>query len=155
MSDLNVFTCIGRLGEDPKTHKFQDGNEVANFRIAISEVWRSNGEKKERTLWMPVKVTNKGLVSVAADYLRKGSQVGLSGKLESREYDKDGIKVQVVELNIGPFGGSLTLLGGRRDGGSSGQSDNSGQRASQSSGAASGAPAGGMDDDIPFSAEFR
>lgn len=115
MSDTNVFVCTGRLGGDVKVMTFQDGNKVANFNLAIGEQWRSkdSGEKQERTLWLGVSIQNQGIAQVAEQYLKKGSRVSISGKLQSREYEKDGHKHTVVELVISPFGGSLQLLDSR------------------------------------------
>jgi single-strand DNA-binding protein len=125
MSDLNQFTCTGRLGADPECRKFQSGDPVVNLRIAISDNWKDKeGNRQERTLWLPVKITNKGLCSVAERFLSKGSKVALSGKLESRSYEKDGQTHYVTEVVLGPFNGSLTMLDSK--GGDAGDTD--GQR---------------------------
>ena len=115
MSDTNVFVCTGRLGGDVKVMTFQDGNKVANFNLAIGEQWkaRETGQKQERTLWLNVSIQNQGIAKVAEQYLKKGSRVSISGKLQSREYEKDGQKHTVVELVISPFGGTLQLLDSR------------------------------------------
>ena len=117
MSDLNIYTCTGRLGADPECRKFPDGKPVVNLRLAISEQWKSRetGEKKENTLWLPVTITAEGLCRVAEAYLKKGSRVALSGTLKSRSYEKDGNTVWVTELHLTPFQGSLTMLDPRGD----------------------------------------
>lgn len=113
MSDLNQYSCTGRLGADPECRTFQNGDPVVNLRVAVSETWKdSSGEKKERTLWLPVKITNKGICNVAERFLSKGSQVALSGKLASRSWEKDGQTHYVTELVLGPFNSTLTMLGG-------------------------------------------
>lgn len=115
MSDTNVFVCTGRLGGDPVKRTFGSGDSVVNFNLAVSEQWknRETGDKQERTLWLPVSIQNQGIAKVAEQYLKKGSRVSISGKLQSREYEKDGQKHTVVELVISPFGGSLQLLDSR------------------------------------------
>lgn len=113
MSDLNQYNCTGRLGADPECRTFASGDPVVNLRVAVSETYKDrDGNKQEKTLWLPVKITNKGICSVAEKYLRKGDQVALGGKLESRSYDKDGHTHYVTELVLGPFNSTLTMLGG-------------------------------------------
>lgn len=146
MSDINQFTCTGRLGADPDSRTFASGDPVVNLRVAVSETWKDQqGERKEKTLWMPVKITNAGLCKVATNYLKKGSRVALSGKLETRSYEKDGQTHYVTELVLGPFNASLTMLDGP-SGNSERQASPEPQQRPQS------APSfdGGMDDDIPF-----
>ena len=147
MSDLNIFTCTARLGADPECRTFSSGDPVVNLRAAISETWKDReGEKKEKTLWLPVKITNKGLCSVAERYLKKGDQVALSGKLESRSYEKDGSTVWITELVLGPFNATLTMLGGSQGG----NSDNSGQSQGGRPQSAPDAGFGDADSEIPF-----
>lgn len=123
MSDTNVFVCTGRLGRDPEKRTFNNGDSVVNFNLAIGEQWRSkdSGEKQERTLWLPVSIQNQGIAKVAEQYLKKGSRVSISGKLQSRDYEKDGQKHTVIELVISPFGGSLQLLDSREGSSEPGQ----------------------------------
>lgn len=152
MSDTNVFVCTGRLGGDVKVMTFQDGNKVANFNLAIGEQWKSReGEKQERTLWLPVSIQNQGIAKVAEQYLKKGSRVSVSGKLQSREYEKDGQKHTVVELVISPFGGTLQLLDSRE-----GSAEPRQEQTRSTASASAQAPAWQDDNDpIPFSPEFR
>jgi len=146
MSDLNVYTCTGRLGADPERRAFASGDPVVSLRVAVSETWKKDGEKQERTLWLPVQITNKGICDVAEKYLSKGSRVAVSGKLQSRSYEKDGATVFVTELAITPFAGSLTLLDGAPRGEPAPQK--------QSTGGYSGA--GSYEaDDLPFIMEWR
>ena len=153
MSDTNVFVCTGRLGRDPESRTFQDGNKVVNFNLAIGDQWRSKdtGEKQERTLWLNVSIQNQGIAKVAEQYLKKGSRVSISGKLQSREYEKDGQKHTVIELVISPFGGSLTMLDGP-----SGDSQPRQQERAPARSASAQAPAWQDDGrDIPFLPEWR
>ncbi|MCE5182135.1 MAG: single-stranded DNA-binding protein [Armatimonadia bacterium] len=125
MSDLNIFTCTGRLGADPECRKFPDGKPVVSLRVAVSEQWKSRdtGEKKENTLWLPVTITSEGLCRIAEAYLKKGSRVALTGMLKARSYEKDGNTVWVTELHLTPFQGSLTMLDGPSDRDQSSQSE--------------------------------
>ena len=147
MSDTNVFVCTGRLGGDPVKRTFNSGDSVVNFNLAIGDQWknRETGEKQERTLWLNVSIQNQGIAKVAEQYLKKGSRVSISGKLQSREYEKDGQKHTVIELVISPFGGSLTMLDGP-----SGDSQPRQQERRSTGSPAPAFEAGGLDDDIPF-----
>lgn len=111
MSDTNVYCCTGRLGGDPIKRTFPNsGDSVVNFNLAVSESWKKDGQKQERTTWISVTIQNHGLAGIAERYLKKGSRVSLMGKLQGREYEKDGVTHKVIELVISPFQGSLTLL---------------------------------------------
>lgn len=153
MSDLNNFCCTGYLGADVESRKFQSGDPVINMRVAVSDQWKDSatGEKREKTLWLPVVITNKGLCRIAETYLRKGSRVALSGALQQREWvDKDGGKHTVVELVLGPYNASLTMLDGATG-------DKPASKPSPADDPRFDPPGGGgMDDDaIPFGAETR
>ena len=153
MSDTNVFVCTGRLGGDPVKRTFNSGDSVVNFNLAIGDQWknRETGEKQERTLWLNVSIQNHGIAKVAEQYLKKGSRVSISGKLQSREYEKDGQKHTVIELVISPYGGSLTMLDGP-----SGDSQPRQQERAPARSASAQAP-NWQDDgrDIPFLSEWR
>lgn len=147
MSDLNSYACTARLGADPDCRKFTSGDPVVNLRVAISDQWKNKdtGERQERTLWMPVTITSKGLCKIAESYLKKGSKVALSGHLQSRSYEKNGNEVWITELILGPFNSTLTMLDHRGDGDA--------PQASQSAPKPVVAPAfegGAYDETIPF-----
>jgi single-strand DNA-binding protein len=152
MSDTNVFVCTGRLGRDPEKRTFNNGDSVVNLNLAVSDQWKSkdSGEKQERTLWLNVSIQNQGIAKVAEQYLKKGSRVSISGKLQSREYEKDGQKHTVIELVISPFGGTLQLL----DSKDSTSEPRSSERATARPASAQ-APAWQDDSDIPFIMEWR
>jgi single-strand DNA-binding protein len=148
---VNKVIIIGNLGADPETRAMPSGTTVANLRVATSESWRDKqtGEQQERTEWHRVALFGR-LAEVAAEYLRKGSQVYIEGSLRTRKWqDKQGNDRYSTEI----VGNDLQMLGGRGGAGA----------APAAAGAAgAGAPsyaeesAGGgsrseeFDDDIPF-----
>ena len=174
---VNKVILIGNLGRDPEVRSFQNGGKVVNLRIATSETWRDKqtGERKERTEWHSVAIFNEALGKIAEQYLRKGSTVYIEGQLETRKWqDQSGQDKYTTEIVLRPYGGNLTLLGGRGEGGGSsggggyddrGGYDEGGAGGGYGGGGSSGggrggfgggAPAGGgggrsdMDDEIPF-----
>lgn len=153
---VNKVILVGNLGRDPEVRSFQSGDKVCNLSIATSETWkdRASGERKEKTEWHRVAIYNQNLVTICEKYLTKGSKVYIEGKLETREYEKDGQKRYSTEITIRNFGGELTLLDGK--GGPVGEAPSGMMEESgSSSGFGSGRPAisaskAPMDDDIPF-----
>ena len=147
---VNRVTLIGNLGRDPEVRTFQNGGKIVSLRIATSESWRDkdSGERKERTEWHSVSILSEPLAKIAEQYLRKGSTVYIEGQLETRKWqDQAGADRYSTEVVLRPFNGSLTLLGGKPDGGER-------QGYDQSPPSGQGAPSGGgrndMDDNIPF-----
>jgi single-strand DNA-binding protein len=112
MASLNKVQLIGRLGKDPEARSFQDGGKVVNFSLAMSENWtdKQSGERKERTQWANVAIFNDALAEVATRFLKKGSQVYVEGQLETRTWDKDGIKHYATEVVLRQFNSGLILL---------------------------------------------
>jgi len=175
---LNKVMLIGNLGADPEIRSFQNGGKVANLRIATSESWkdRNTGERREKTEWHTVAIFSEGLVNVVERYVKKGSKVFIEGQLETRKWqDQNGQDRYSTEVVIRNFGGTLTMLDGRGDGGGmggggGGGSYGGGQRSGGGSGGGSwnqggggsgggsggsGSSGGGggyddLDDDIPF-----
>lgn len=146
MSDLNQCTFIGRLGRDPETRSFPSGDQVTNFSIAVTETWKDkqSGEKMERTEWINIVCTG-GLSKVAGEYLRKGSQVMISGKLRTRKWqDKDGQDRYSTEIRAD----QLQMLGSRQDTDQQSRAPAPAPRQQQRS----APPSDGWDDgsDIPF-----
>lgn len=165
---VNKVIIIGNLGRDPEVRSFPNGGKVVNLRIATSETWKDKqtGERKERTEWHSVAIFNEGIAKIAEQYLRKGSTVYIEGQLETRKWqDQSGADRYSTEVVLRPYNGSLTLLGGKRDGdrddGSSDADQRGGGRSEGASaggqGGSSGYGAGGqpMDDEIPFAPEVR
>lgn len=152
---INKVILVGNLGRDPEIRAMQDGREVANLAIATSESWkdRNTGERREKTEWHRVVIFNEGLVTIAKNYLRKGSKVYLEGQLQTRKWtDQSGAEKYSTEVVLQGFGSNLTMLDGKRDEG--GSFADSGSSMSYSSApqrepamAGAGAP---LDDEIPF-----
>src|ERR1017187_3945163 len=157
---LNKVILIGNLGADPETRAMPSGLTVANLRVATSESWRDkqSGEQQERTEWHHVALFGR-LGEVAAEYLRKGSQVYIEGRLRTRKWqDKQGNDRYSTEI----VGNEMQMLGGRGGGGGAaaggGGLPEASPRAEVPENAAAGAGAGAgagasrdeFDDDIPF-----
>ncbi|MFV2003493.1 MAG: single-stranded DNA-binding protein [Paracoccaceae bacterium] len=149
---VNKVILIGNLGRDPEVRTFQNGGKVCNLRIATSENWKdkNTGERRERTEWHSVAIFSEGLVRVAEQYLKKGSKVYIEGQLQTRKWqDQSGNDRYSTEVVLQGFGSTLTMLDGRGDGSGGG----GGYAADQGGGDPGGgtpAPAGDMDDEIPF-----
>ena len=96
---LNKVILIGRLGRDPETRYMPNGDAVCNFSVSTSESWKDqSGQKKERTEWHNITMYRK-LAEIAAQYLKKGSQVYIEGRIQSRKYTgKDGIERTAFEI---------------------------------------------------------
>ncbi len=151
---VNKVILVGNLGADPETRSMPSGMTVTNIRIATSESWKdkASGAQQERTEWHNIALFGR-LGEIAAEYLRKGSQVYVEGKLRTRKWqDKQGNDRFTTEI----IADNMQMLGGRAGGAAMGAA---GDRAG-SAGAPpredydqSPAPAGGkedFDDDIPF-----
>jgi single-strand DNA-binding protein len=100
MAGINKVILVGRLGKDPEVRYTPSGVTVANFSIATSEEWkdRETGEKQERTEWHRI-VAWRRLGEICGEYLRKGKQVYIEGKLQTRSWeDRDGNKRYTTEI---------------------------------------------------------
>jgi single-strand DNA-binding protein len=114
MSGLNKVILIGHLGRDPEVRRTQAGGSVVTFSIATSDAWRdkATGERKERTEWHNIVIFNENLGKIAEDYLKKGAQCYVEGKLRTRTYtDRDSVERKTTEVVLEQFGGALVLLG--------------------------------------------
>jgi single-strand DNA-binding protein len=152
---LNQCQFIGRLGADPETRRMANGDPVVNLRLAVSERWRDkSGERQERTEWITVVIFNENIAKVAEQYLRKGSMLFVSGKLQTREWqDKEGQKRYSTEIVLQRFRGELTLLDskGDRDDDARPEGDSSPPRNGYADAKAGARPAkDNLDDDIPY-----
>lgn len=140
---------VGNLGKDPEVRYMPNGNAVANITLATSESWKDKqtGEQQEKTEWHRV-VMFRRLGEIAGEYLKKGSQVYIEGKLQTRKWqDNSGNDRYTTEI----IASEMQMLGGR-GGGSTGFSADSADSASSSRAAPVAAAAGAddFDDDIPF-----
>ena len=150
---INKVIRVGNLGQDPQTRAMPSGKTVVNLRIATTDQWRDKqtGENKENTEWHTVVMFDR-LAEVAAEYLRKGSQVYIEGKLRTRKWqDKEGNDRYSTEV----VANDMQMLGGRGGGGGGGGGGGYDREpASRPSQAPSGGGSGGgrddFDDDIPF-----
>jgi len=149
---INKVIIVGNLGQDPETRYMPSGSAVTNFTVATNESWKDKqtGEQKDRTEWHRVAMFNR-LAEIAAEYLRKGSQVYIEGKLRTRKWQgQDGNDRYTTEI----IADEMQMLGGRGDGG--GGSFGGGKGGSKGAGSQGGGnapPQAGpddFDDDIPF-----
>ncbi len=142
MAGINKVILIGRLGSDPEVRYTPSGVAVANFNIATSEEWKDkdSGEKKERTEWHRI-VAWRRLGEICGEYLSKGKQVYIEGRLQTRDWeDRDGNKRYTTEI----VASDVQFLGAR-------DSSESARPRSTTSTDYQGVPAQGpADDDIPF-----
>ena len=94
----NSVQLIGRLGNDPQIRNFDSGKQMATFSLATNETYYNNkGEKVNDTQWHNIVVWGKK-AKIVDDYLKKGSEIALEGKLVNRSYDKDGEKRTITEI---------------------------------------------------------
>ncbi|WP_349573077.1 single-stranded DNA-binding protein [Azotobacter salinestris] len=112
---VNKVILIGTCGQDPETRYLPNGNAVTNLSLATNESWKDkDGNKQERTEWHRVVFFGK-LAEIAGEYLRKGSQCYIEGKLQTRKWQgQDGQGRYITEIVVDQ-NGTLQLLGGRGD----------------------------------------
>jgi single-strand DNA-binding protein len=140
---VNKVIIVGNLGQDPETRYMPSGGAVTNLRIATNESWKDkqSGELQERTEWHRVVMFDR-LAEIAAEYLRKGSQVYIEGSLRTRKWqDKDGNDRYTTEIRAG----EMQMLGGRSGGGAPAMNRTGDEAAPAQAGVADD-----FDDDIPF-----
>lgn len=161
---VNKVILVGRLGAEPESRAFPDGGSICNLRLATSESWkdRQTGERKERTEWHRVVLRNR-LGEVAQQYLHKGSQLYIEGRIQTRKWqDQNGQDRYSTEI----VASEMTMLDSKGAGGGSApayqqnqnapapQANATPQPASPSAGPDYGTPQSGgadyLDDDIPF-----
>ena len=154
MASVNKVILIGNLGRDPETRYMPDGGAITNVSIATTEKWKDkNGDPQEKTEWHRVAFFGK-LAEIAGEYLKKGSQVYVEGRLQTRKWqDKDGQDKYTTEI----VANAMQMLGSRQGMGGGDRGDmadrESGGGASKPA-AKPAAKAGGkfddFEDDIPF-----
>lgn len=152
MASVNKVILVGNLGRDPETRYMPDGGAVTNISVATTEQWKdkSSGEKQEKTEWHRVAFFGK-LAEIAGEYLKKGSQVYIEGRLQTREWEKDGVKRYSTEI----IASAMQMLGARGASGSTAEPEEPATTAATpSKPAATGAAKKGafddFEDDIPF-----
>ena len=153
MAGINKVILVGRLGRDPEVRYTPDGRAIANFSIATSDEWKdkNTGEKKERAEWHRIVVFGK-MGEICGQYLNKGRQVYIEGRLQTRSWEKDGVTRYTTEI----VAGDVQFLGDRNQ-------QDSGRPMTGGGGSGSGGASGGgggdypgppypdtSDDDIPF-----
>lgn len=147
-NDLNQCNFIGRLGRDLELRTFPSGDQVANGTLAVGSKWKDKqtGEAKESTEWVRLNFHGKS-AEIAAQYLRKGSQIFVSGEMRTREWEQDGVKRYSTEIRVSNF----QMLGGRQDGGAApATAPRQQQRAAEPAPTADPGGWEDMDDQIPF-----
>jgi single-strand DNA-binding protein len=154
MASVNKVILIGNLGRDPEVRYMPDGGAITNISIATTENWKDkNGEKQEKTEWHRVAFFGK-LAEIAGEYLKKGSQVYVEGRLQTRKWqDKEGNDKYTTEI----VADRMQMLGSRQGMGGAGERDAPERDAAPRPSAAKPAgakPAGSkfddFEDDIPF-----
>lgn len=146
MASVNKVILVGNLGRDPEVRYMPDGAAITNISVATTDTWKDkNGEKQERTEWHRVAFFGK-LAEIAGEYLKKGSQVYVEGRLQTRKWqDKDGQDKYTTEI----VADRMQMLGGRAGGGGS-----DGFSSAPSSGGPSKTSGGGKFDDFPDDIPF-
>ena len=151
MASVNKVILVGNLGRDPETRYMPDGGAITNISVATTDKWKDKaGEMQEKTEWHRVAFFGK-LAEIAGEYLKKGSQVYIEGRLQTRKWqDKDGQDKYTTEI----VANVMQMLGSRSGGG---DRDSSAPRAERTTQAAEAKPAKAgagkfddFEDDIPF-----
>jgi single-strand DNA-binding protein len=164
---VNKVILVGNLGADPETRAMPSGATVSNIRIATSESWRdkTSGEQQERTEWHRVVMFGR-LGEIAAEYLKKGSQVYIEGSLRTRKWqdkqsgqDRYSTEIEASEMQMlggrggaggGGGGGGEPSYGGRSESKDRPEYADAPASGGRSGGGGGGGPAEDFDDDIPF-----
>jgi single-strand DNA-binding protein len=143
MAGVNKVIVVGRLGSDPDTRYMPSGSAVTNVSVATSESWKDkeSGEKQEKTEWHRVVFFNR-LAEIASEYLKKGSQIYVEGRLQTRKWeDKEGKERWTTEI----VANQMQMLGERMSSGSSSNNQSSSSNTNNNEFANDD-----FDDDIPF-----
>lgn len=150
MASVNKVILVGNLGRDPETRYMPDGAAITNVSLATTFAWtdKASGEKKEETEWHRI-VFRGRLAEIAGEYLKKGSQVYVEGRLRTRKWqDKEGKERTTTEI----VADRMQMLGSRQGAGDAGAREAK-EPAATAEGNPAKKPAGkfdDMDDDIPF-----
>jgi single-strand DNA-binding protein len=146
---VNKVILVGNLGRDPEVRYSPNGSAMANVTIATTDSWKDKqtGEKQEKTEWHRVVFFNR-LAEIVGEYLKKGSQVYVEGRLQTRKWQgQDGQDRYTTEI----VANEMQMLGGRQGGGSGDWGSSSpDQGAPSSQGSGGNMPQDDFDDDVPF-----
>ena len=145
---VNKVILVGNLGNDPDMRYTAGGAAVANISVATAESWRDkeSGEQQERTEWHRVVFFGR-LAEIVGEYLRKGSQIYVEGRLQTRKWtDKDGHDRYTTEI----VANEMQMLGGKGGGSANYESAPQSQQDNSPAPSSSPTPADDFDDDIPF-----
>ncbi|MGH8631463.1 MAG: single-stranded DNA-binding protein [Burkholderiales bacterium] len=154
MASVNKVILIGNLGRDPEVRYMPSGDAVTNISIATTETWKDkNGEKQEQTEWHRVALFGK-TAEIAGEYLKKGSQVYIEGRLQTRKWtDKEGHERYTTEIRAD----RMQMLGSRSGGSERMPPADEDRAPASADGGKKPAPAAkgagnleDMEDDIPF-----
>ena len=158
MASVNKVILVGNLGRDPETRYTTNGDAVTNIRVATTDTWKDkNGEKQEKTEWHTIVFFGRQ-AEIAGEYLKKGRQVYIEGRLQTRKWqDKEGQDRYTTEI----VADRMQMLGSREwGGGAASVPADPGEREPVAAGASGAARKGGaapakknvddLDDDIPF-----
>ncbi|MGC6500899.1 MAG: single-stranded DNA-binding protein [Henriciella sp.] len=154
---VNKVILVGNVGQDPEIRQFQNGGQVCNFSLATSENWKdkNTGERREKAEWHRIAVFNEGLIRVIQNYVKKGSKLYVEGQLETRKWqDQNGMDKYTTEVVLRGYGGTLTMLDGRSEGGAAGGQGQTGYRSGNGGPQRIDGPpetfSQDLDDEIPF-----
>lgn len=145
---VNKVILVGNLGNDPEVKYMPSGNAVANVSLATTESWkdRNSGERQEKTEWHRVVFFGK-LAEIAGEYLRKGSQIYVEGRLQTRKWQgQDGQDRYTTEI----VASDMQMLGGRPGGGTGSYDDAPSQSRQGGQAPAKSSMPDDFDDEIPF-----
>ena len=153
MRGVNKVILVGTLGADPDIKYAANGNAIANLSVATSEEWtdKNSGQKQQKTEWHRVVIFGK-LAEIAGNYLRKGGQVYLEGKLQTRKWqDQSGQDRYTTEVVLSGFDGTMQMLGNKNNTATQPQSTAPGATPNTAPPAApTYQPNDFRDDDVPF-----
>ena len=145
---VNKVILVGNLGKDPEVRYMANGAAVCNATLATTESWKDkqSGEQKDKTEWHNI-VFYRRLAEIAGEYLKKGSQVYIEGKLQTRKWqDNTGNDRYTTEI----VADEMQMLGSRGGGSAGFSAESAPSQSAPAAAKASSAPAGDFDDDIPF-----
>lgn len=147
MASVNKVILVGNLGRDPEVRYMPSGDAIANISVATTDNWKDkNGEKQERTEWHRVAFFGK-LAEIVGEYLKKGSQVYVEGRLQTRKWtDKEGHDKYTTEI----VADRMQMLGSRGGGGASSSQSEESAPPRQSGPPPASSEFNDLDDDIPF-----